>query len=69
MNTQNIYFSVPNIDLTRATPVQQRYLSSSHILHIVHKYNIYKNARNVMYMENICLSAIFLVPNDLFFHI
>jgi len=42
MNTQNIYFSVPNIDLTRATPVQQRYLSSSHILHIVHKYNIIK---------------------------
>ena len=67
MNTQNIYFSVPDIDLTRATPVQQRCLSSSYILLIVHKNNIYKNARNVMYMENICLSAIFLVPNDLFF--
>jgi len=31
--------------------------------------NIYRIARKVMYMENIYLSAIFLVPNDLFFYI
>jgi len=35
-----------------ATPVQQRYLGSSHILHAVHKNKIYKTARKVMYMEN-----------------
>jgi len=57
---------VPNIDLTRATPVQQPYLGSSYVLHTVHL-NIYKNTRKVMHMENVCLSAIFLVPNNLFF--
>jgi len=49
------------------TPVQQRYLGSSHILHAIHKSNIHKNAGEVICTENICLSAIFLVPNDLFF--
>jgi len=41
---------------------------SYHILHAVHKNNIYKNARRVMHMENICLSAIFLISNDFFFY-
>jgi len=47
-------------------PVQQRYLGSSHILHTIHKNNIYKNAGEVIYTENICLSTIFPVPDDLF---
>jgi len=52
-----------------ATPVQQRYLGSSHVLHAVHINNIYKHSRKVMYTENISLFAIFLVPNALFFYI
>jgi len=62
-----IDFIVPNVDLTRETPVQQRYLGSSYILHTIHRNNINKNAGEMTYTENICLSAIFLVPNDLLF--